>query len=149
MGEGAAMSNAFKGQHLYSIGDAETRDWFHRQWKIWPKRADERLTTNISLHYGGVLAYRAEHDRDPEMSKDFASHVAWHDKNNLEEAGQLVEVQADDATVERVARAICKAHAFDTTGVTEDAANAIADHAVQAWIPEAIAAIEAMKGPKL
>lgn len=73
--------NQTAGQHLYAVGDAKTKDWFHRQWKIWPERADERLTTNISLHYGGVKAYRIEHGRDPEMSKDFASCVDWHDRH--------------------------------------------------------------------
>lgn len=79
--------NITTGQYLYAAGDAETKDWFHRQWQIWPKRADERLTTNIGLHYGGVLGYRIEHGRDPEMSKDFASHVAWHDAHRTKEAG--------------------------------------------------------------
>lgn len=82
------MSNISNGQYLYSVGDADAKAWFHRQWQIWPERADERLTTNIGLHYGGVLAYRIEHGTDPEMSKDFASHVAWHDKNNSKEAGR-------------------------------------------------------------
>jgi len=75
------MSNSAEGQCLYATADKKTREWFERQWKIWPERADKRLTTNISLHYGGVVAYRAEHDRDPEMSSDFRSHVLWHDRH--------------------------------------------------------------------
>lgn len=78
--------NERQGQYLYASGDAETKDWFHRQWKIWPERADERLTTNVSLHYGGVVAYRIEHGADPEMSADFAAHVAWHDRMAAKEA---------------------------------------------------------------
>lgn len=74
-------ANQATGQHLYAAGDAETRQWFERQWSIWPQRADERLTTNLSLHYGGVLAYRLEHGRDPKMSRDFASNVTWLDGN--------------------------------------------------------------------
>lgn len=88
MGGGTVMSNTVEGQHLYSLGDAETRDWFHRQWKIWPERADERLTTNISLHYGGVLAYRIEHGSEPELSLDFSFQVRWLDENNSEETGR-------------------------------------------------------------
>lgn len=71
--------NRLDGQYCYAAGDSETREWFHRQWKIWPRRADDRLTTNIGFHYGGVLAFRIEHGRDPEMSRDFKSHVDWHD----------------------------------------------------------------------
>lgn len=68
--------NAKTGQYLYATGDQETRDWFHKQWRIWPKRADERLTTNISLHCGGVVAYRIENDgRDPPMSDQFRGCV--------------------------------------------------------------------------
>jgi hypothetical protein len=65
----------FEGQYLYAVGDAETKDWFHRQWKAWPTRVDERLTTNIALHHGGVIAYRLEHGADPEMSDQFAACV--------------------------------------------------------------------------
>ena len=71
--------NQTQGQYLYAVGDQEAKDWFHRQWKIWPKRADERLTTNISLHYGGILGYRAEHGSNPEMSADLTSHISWLD----------------------------------------------------------------------
>lgn len=74
------MSNRSDGQYLYAAGDQETKDWFQRQWKIWPKRADERLTTNLSFHYGGIRAYRIDHGTDPEMSKDLASNIAWFDK---------------------------------------------------------------------
>lgn len=77
--------NAVTGQYLYASGDAETKDWFQRQWAAWPVRVDERLTTNITMHYGGVLGYRAEHGVDPEMSRDFRSHVEWHDKNTRKE----------------------------------------------------------------
>jgi len=65
---------------LYLNGDAETQAWFEKQWRIWPKRADEQRTTNMSFHYGGVLSYRAMRGRDPMMSRDFASNVAWIDQ---------------------------------------------------------------------
>lgn len=74
------VDNQTEGQHLYAAGDEETRDWFHRQWKAWPKRVDERLTTNGSLHYGGLLAYRIERGEDPEMSDEFRIHVDVMDR---------------------------------------------------------------------
>lgn len=67
------------GRSCYADGDS--RDWFERQWAAWPTRVDQRYTTNISFLYGGVLAFRAEHGRDPKMSRDFASHVKWHDQH--------------------------------------------------------------------
>jgi len=70
-------SNRETGQRLYAMGGVETRAWFERQWAMWPRRADERLTTNLSLHHGGVIAYRLEHGKEPEMSRDFASNVKW------------------------------------------------------------------------
>lgn len=73
--------NRTQGQYLYAAGDAETRAWFERQWKIWPERADPKLTTNLSLHYGGVLAYRIQHSREPNMSKQFRANVEWFDAN--------------------------------------------------------------------
>lgn len=69
--------NRNTGQLLYASGDAETRDWFERQWAAWPARVDPRLTTNLSFHYGGVVAYRIEHDRDPEMSAEFKSNIKF------------------------------------------------------------------------
>lgn len=84
------MANETEGQYLYAAGDAETKAWFRKQWAIWPERADKRLTTNISLHYGGVVAYRIEHDgQDPPMSPDFASHVAWLDKHKEPTDGKV------------------------------------------------------------
>lgn len=56
-----------------TIGD---RDWFHRQWTMWPKRADTRLTTNLSFHHGGVMAYREIHGTEPEMSLDMTPNIA-------------------------------------------------------------------------
>lgn len=75
-----ASDNRTIGTNLYLTGDAETRAWFEKQWRIWPQRADDRLTTNIALHYGGVVAYRQLHGREPELSRDFQSHVTWHDR---------------------------------------------------------------------
>jgi hypothetical protein len=68
--------NMAEGQRLYAAGGQKARDWFHKQWRIWPKRADNQLTTNISLHCGGVIAYRIENDgRDPPMSEQFRGCV--------------------------------------------------------------------------
>lgn len=72
--------NQTEGQEHYSSGDDKTKEWFHTQWKIWPKRADERFTTNMSFHYGGVLAYREEHKQEPPMSEQFKSCVAQLDR---------------------------------------------------------------------
>jgi len=72
--------NTLIGRNLYGAGDAETKAWFEKQWKIWPRRADPKLTTNISLHYGGVCQFRIEHGRDPEMSRDFLGCVKQLDK---------------------------------------------------------------------
>jgi hypothetical protein len=71
--------NRKTGRYLYEAGNQETRDWFERQWKIWPVRADERLTTNLSLLHGGVTMYREIHGYDPAMSDDFALNVEWMD----------------------------------------------------------------------
>lgn len=58
------------GKDLYTSGDKETREWFERQWKIWPERADPRWTTNLAFHRGGIAAYRAENGCDPVMSEN-------------------------------------------------------------------------------
>lgn len=73
--------NQTTGQHLYAVGDEQARAWFERQWRIWPERADPSLTTNLSLHYDGVVAFRIEHEREPEMSADFRSNVEWLDRH--------------------------------------------------------------------
>lgn len=57
------------GKELYASGDRETREWFERQWKVWPERADPCWTTNFAFHLGGIAAYRAENGRDPAMSE--------------------------------------------------------------------------------
>jgi hypothetical protein len=75
-----SLENDTEGQYLYAAGDAETREWFHKQWRLWPKRADERFTTNISFHYGGVKAFRIEHGCDPKLSRDFAGCVGSLDR---------------------------------------------------------------------
>lgn len=79
--------NQTTGQYLYAAGDAETRAWFERQWAIWPDRADEKLTTNISFHYGGVQAYRIEHGKEPELSSQFASCIKAHDREIARKEG--------------------------------------------------------------
>jgi len=72
--------------YVHYRDDTDSRAWFEAQWRIWPKRADERYTTNISFHYGGVRAFREFHGREPELSREFSSHVAWHDKHPHSEA---------------------------------------------------------------
>lgn len=69
--------NRIEGQYLYAAGDQETKEWFHEQWRIWPERANPRLTTNLSFHFGGVIAFRIEHGKDPEMSDQFRSNVEY------------------------------------------------------------------------
>lgn len=73
--------NEIDGNCLYATGDADTRAWFCRQWAIWPERADQRFTTNMSFLYGGVVAFRAEHGRDPKMSDQFAANINWYDRH--------------------------------------------------------------------
>lgn len=77
--------NQQTGRYLYGAGDTETRSWFERQWRMWPERAEEHLTTNVSLHYGGVQQYRIEHECDPAMSPEFAAAVARLDRYRNEE----------------------------------------------------------------
>lgn len=69
--------NRDTGQLFYAQGDRETRDWFERQWAAWPERVGPRLTTNLSFHYGGVVACRIEHERDPEMSAALKSNIQF------------------------------------------------------------------------
>ena len=81
--------NAATGQYLYAVGDAETRAWFHKQWSIWPNRADPNLTTNLSLHAGGVVAYRIEHDgKDPPMSDQFRECFGVWERLNRSATGE-------------------------------------------------------------
>jgi len=74
-------ANIHDGRSCY-LDDEASRPWFERQWSIWPVRADNELTTNISFHYGGVLAYRELHKREPALSDDFRSCVEWHDSHS-------------------------------------------------------------------
>lgn len=75
--------NVEEGRKLYAVGDAETRDWFERQLRAWPVRVNERLTTNISLLYGGVLGYRDVHGHEPRYSRAFAQHVRFFDSADM------------------------------------------------------------------
>ena len=75
------IEGIIEGQACYSMGDEETREWFHKQWKIWPTRADSKLTTNISFHYGAIKAYRIENgNEDPAISNEFMPHILYLDK---------------------------------------------------------------------
>lgn len=69
------------GYNLYETGTMEQKDWFRKQWKIWPVRANERFTTNLSFHFGGIQAYRKEKCKEPELSEDLKSNIKWLDKN--------------------------------------------------------------------
>lgn len=69
--------NQNDGYALYADGDQATCVWFLKQWRIWPKRADEKNTTNISFLMGGVLAYRNENGRDPPLSPGFQNAVEF------------------------------------------------------------------------
>lgn len=73
--------NREDGHLCYTIGNEEIRQWFEQQWRIWPVRHHQDKTTNLGFHYGGVLAYRKENQKDPSMSRDFASNVKWMDEN--------------------------------------------------------------------
>jgi hypothetical protein len=73
-------NNQTEGRYLYRVGDAEARALFERQWVIWPDRADERLTTNISFHYGAIIAYRREFGKEPVLSNNLVPYVAILDK---------------------------------------------------------------------
>lgn len=73
--------NQLDGANHYADGDVAAKLWFARQWAAWPKRVDERYTTNISFLYGGLTAYRVEHGCEPKLSEQFASNVAYLDKH--------------------------------------------------------------------
>jgi hypothetical protein len=72
--------NETEGQYLYAAGDAETRNWFHRQWAIWPTRADERLTTNLAFHRGAQVAYEIERGEKPHMSAELKTAIGVLDR---------------------------------------------------------------------
>lgn len=74
-------TNRSEGKDCYATGDAETRAWFEEQWSRWPTRVHNDRTTNISFLHGGVLAFREIHDREPELSRQFAGHVAYLDRS--------------------------------------------------------------------
>lgn len=83
--------NVALGKRLYADGDPKTSAWFHKQWRIWPERADTALTTNLSLHYGGVEQFRAENGHDPDMSSEFRSNVEWLDRHQPPDAASKGE----------------------------------------------------------
>lgn len=73
-------TNRMQGRECYAKSDAERRAWFEYQWKIWPIRAHDARTTNLSYHHGGVQAYREIHGSDPAMSDSLAENIAFLDK---------------------------------------------------------------------
>lgn len=75
-----SIENQDAGFKHYADNSA-SHQWFERQWRIWPRRADEACTTNISFLYGGVLAYREEHGRDPAVSDDYRANIRWLDRH--------------------------------------------------------------------
>lgn len=79
--------NQREGTYFYDQGDAETRAWFEKQWQRWPERVDQRLTTNLSFHYGGIRAYRDLNEgHNPPMSSELGACVARLD--SYQEADQ-------------------------------------------------------------
>jgi len=76
-----SKENQDDGLQCFAEGDSDTKGWFARQWKIWPKRADETKTTNLSFLYGGILAYRKAHQLQPEMSNDLRQNIEWLDRH--------------------------------------------------------------------
>lgn len=72
--------NRGEGYEYYKIGGERARLWFEEQWRIWPNRAHPQRTTNLSYHHGAVNAYREVHGRDPGMSDQFKSNVAYLDR---------------------------------------------------------------------
>lgn len=67
------MSNYTEGYICFNNADIQTVQWFRDQWRLWPKRVDERYTTNIGFLYG---AYKAcvEDGFIPMVSDQLASH---------------------------------------------------------------------------
>jgi len=88
--------NQIEGRYHYLAGTAKDREWFEWQWMIWPKRADERKTTNLSFLYGGVTGYRTLAGRDPQTSADLRTHVDWLDRHQLHPASNA---RQDEGTV--------------------------------------------------
>jgi len=73
--------NQKEGHECYTLGSPSTRDWFLRQWAIWPERADKDKTTNISFHYGALIACREDGNVEPTLSPQFRTNVEWFDNN--------------------------------------------------------------------
>ena len=71
-------TNETEGRECWS--KPEYRGWFERQWFAWPKRVDERYTTNISFLYGGWLAYRDMFGCELVVSRDLRSHFDYLDR---------------------------------------------------------------------
>lgn len=73
------MTGDLSKRGVYAAGDQETRDWFERQFRIWPRRAHPDMTTDLELHYWGLVSYRTIHGHEPKMSRDFATAVKFFD----------------------------------------------------------------------
>ena len=69
------MDNEIDGYNFHKQCSDKDKQWFLEQWKRYPERVDLKATTNLAFLYGGLKAYREEHQEDPEMSRDFTSHV--------------------------------------------------------------------------
>lgn len=65
--------------HAQYLMEEDSRPWFLEQLKQWPKRVNDKYTTNISYLYGGVLAHRELYGITPDMSKDYANCLKWMD----------------------------------------------------------------------
>lgn len=72
--------NTKDGRECYLNEPGDTRAWFENQWRLWPARVDEDRTCNISFHYGGILAYREVHKRNPKVSPYLKTHIDMLDE---------------------------------------------------------------------
>ena len=75
-----STENEREGYDLYVDASPNVRGWFEAQWRIWPRRVDERHTTNLSFHYGAIRAYRKEHRQEPVVSSDLRSNINYLDE---------------------------------------------------------------------
>lgn len=75
--------NRADGYTFYHECGPESQDWFHKQWTIWPERADSRYTTNLNFHYGAITAFREINAFSPPMSESLFENIAWLDRNSM------------------------------------------------------------------
>lgn len=71
-----------EGFEAYVAATDELKEWFHRQWQIWPKRADERYTTNADFHYEAIQAHIEEFGSVPQISEELISYIKIYKRLN-------------------------------------------------------------------